>query len=103
MRELPGMITIAIASIALGGLRVGTITAMSRAETARSALRRITAQSARARPSSMVGSASKWAAGAVTAIAGPLSLVPDPRIEPRVGEIHQQVQAYEGARHQHHV
>src|SRR5215813_4169312 len=83
-------------------IAVKTIITRSAAEKAPSGLRRIVCQSARSRLTlECPGSSSVPTWTGIVAIRA--SLVPDPRVEPRVGEIDEQVQRDQRRRHQHHV
>src|SRR5436190_10274851 len=82
-------------------IAVKTIMARRAAEAAPSGLRFIVAQSACSRWTLALGSSNVATRTGTVAINA--SLVADPRVEPRVGEIDEQVQRDERRRHQHHV
>src|SRR4030095_14134815 len=82
-------------------IAVKTISTRSAAEKAPSGLRRIVRNSARIRLTLERAGSSRLTWTGIVAIKA--SLVADPRVEPRVGEVDEQVQRDERGRHQHHV
>src|SRR5215475_12115583 len=82
-------------------IAVKTISTRSAAETAPSGLRRIVCHSARIRLTLERAGVSRVTWTGIVAIS--VSLIPDPRVEPRVGKIDEQIQRDQRRRYQHHV
>src|SRR5438445_13369890 len=82
-------------------MAIRTITTRRAAETAPSGFFLIVCQSAFARLMPALAGSSRGTWSGTVAISA--SLVPDPRVEPRVGQIDEQVQRDQRRRDQHHV